>query len=325
MTKIRTRAALAAIPLALGALAIGASTASANSSSWDDNGSGTCALAQSRWGASASGELGTYCMQSVTGWIQINGGATQNQAISCANNAPGGSPGLSWSLDGQAYVNDPEWYDVGVDGENPLSYSYATFVGWQTGDGGDASLSTETWYGGVNTGNTTTGSYGSAGASVSNFGGSGNWQAALACVNAAGVSASGAGYAESERTSGAMARIASPSTQAEDAAPVRTRDKKIDTVDTKNGKAFLAREYALKTNVTRTDTRTCPAGMVRKGKLAYTVQEFPANRKAPKWKDRALVDVTMTPKGKNGGIVEMTLTKAKNPTVVQFQMRCGKA
>jgi hypothetical protein len=324
MTKIRTRAALAAIPLALGALAIGASTASANSSYWDDNGSGTCAYAQSRWGASASGELGTYCMQSVTGWIQINGGASQNQAISCSNNAPGGSPGLSWSLDGQAYVNDPEWYDVGIDGTNPLSYAYATFVGWQTGTG-SASLSAETWYDGVNTGNTTTGSYGSAGASVSNFGGSGNWQAALACVNAAGVSASGSGYAESERTSGAMARIASPSTQAEDAAPVRTRDKKIDTVDTKNGKAFLAREYALKTNVTRTDTRTCPAGMVRKGKLAYTVQEFPANRKAPKWKDRALVDVTMTPKGKNGGSVKMTVTRAKHPTVVQFQMRCAKA
>jgi len=327
MTKIRTRAALAAIPLALGALAIGASTASANASSqppWDDNGSGTCAYAQSRWGASASGELGTYCMQSVTGWIQINGGASQNQAISCSNNAPGGSPGLSWSLDGQSYVNDPEWYDVAIDGTNPVSYAYATFAGWQTGSG-SASLSGETWYGGVTTGNTTTGSYGSAGASVTNWGGSGNWQAALACVNAAGVTASGAGYAESERTSRAMTRMAFPSTHAEDAAPVRTRDKKIDTVDKVHGKAFLAREYALKTNVTRTDTRICPAGMVRKGKLAYTIQEFPANRKSPRWKDRALVDVKMTPKGRNAGMVEMTLTRAKHPTVVQFQMRCAKA
>ena len=325
MTTIRTRAALVAIPLALGTLAIGASSASANASSqppWDDNGSGTCAYAQSRWGA--SGELGTFCMQSVTGWIQINGGASQNQAISCANNAPGGSPGLSWSLDGQSYVNDPEWYDVAIDGTNPVSYAYATFAGWQTGSG-SASLSGETWYGGVTTGNTTTGSYGSAGASVTNWGGNGNWQAALACVNSAGVTASGAGYAESERTSRAMTRMAFPSTHAEAAAPVRVRDKKIDTVDTVHGKAFLAREYALKTNVTRTDTRTCPAGMVRKGKLAYTVQEFPANHTAPKWKDRALVDVTMTPKGRNGGIVEMTLTRAKNPTVVQFQMRCGKA
>ena len=92
-----------------------------------------------------------------------------------------------------------------------------------------------------------------------------------------------------------------------------------------HNKASLAREYALKPNVTRTDTRTCPAGMVRKGKLAYTVQEFPANHTSPRWKDRSLVNVTMTPKGNNGGMVSMTLTKAKNPTVVQFQMRCGKA
>lgn len=317
MTRIRTCAARAAIPLALGALAIGAGSASANSSYWDDNGSGTCAYAQSRW--AASGELGTYCMQSVTGWIQINGGASQNQAISCSNNAPGGSPGLSWSLDGQAYVNDPEWYDVGIDGTNPLSYSYATFVGWQTGTG-SASLSAETWYGGVNTGNTTTGSYGSAGASVSNFGGGGNWQAALACVNAAGVSASGASYAESERTAQSSER---PATQVATATPVRIRDKTIDTVDVKNGRAFRAREYALKKNVTRTDTRTCPAGMVRKGKLAHTIQEFPANRKAPRWRDRALVDVKLTPKGENAGMVEMTLTRAKHPTVVQFQMRCA--
>ena len=109
------------------------------------------------------------------------------------------------------------------------------------------------------------------------------------------------------------------------AAPVRIRDKTIDTVDVKNGKAFRAREYALKKNVTRTDTRICPAGMVRKGKLAYTIQEFPANGKSPRWKDRALVDVQMTPKGRNAGVVSMTLTRAKNPTVVQFQMRCGKA
>ena len=318
MTKIRTSAALAAIPLALGALAIGAGSASANSSYWGDNGSDTCTYAQSRWGL--SGELGTYCMQSVTGWIQINGGASQNQAISCANNAPGGSPGLSWSLDGQSYNNAGPWPALGIDGTNPLSFTYATFVGWQTGDGGDASLSAETWYGGVTPGNASTGSYGSAGASVSNFGGGGNWQAAIACVNAAGASASGNG--SNERTSRSSER---PSTQVANAAPVRIRDKTIDTVDVKNGKAFRAREYALKKNVTRTDTRICPAGMVRKGKLAYTIQEFPANGKSPRWKDRALVDVQMTPKGRNAGVVSMTLTRAKNPTVVQFQMRCGKA
>jgi hypothetical protein len=33
----------------------------------------------------------------------------------------------------------------------------------------------------------------------------------------------------------------------------------------------------------------------------------------------------MTPKGKNAGMVSMTLTRATNPTVVQFQLRCAKA
>ncbi len=105
---------------------------------------------------------------------------------------------------------------------------------------------------------------------------------------------------------------------------MRIRDKTIDSADKKKGRAFLAREYALKKNVTRTDTRSCPAGMVRRGDLAYTVQEFPSDNKAPKWKDRALVDVKMTPKGNTAGSVKMTLKRAKNPTVVQFQMRCGK-
>jgi hypothetical protein len=109
------------------------------------------------------------------------------------------------------------------------------------------------------------------------------------------------------------------------AAAVRIRDKKVDIVDAVNGRDSLAREYALKKNVTRTDTRTCPAGMVRKGKLSYTVQEFPANRKSPRWRNRSLVDITMTPKGRTAARVEMTLTRATNPTVVQFQMRCGKA
>ena len=327
MTKIRTRAALAAIPLAVGALAIGAGSASANSSNWGDNGSGTCSTVQSSWTPSQAGaELGIYCMQSVTGWISIGGGASQQQAISCSNNAPGGSPGLSWSLDGQAYVNDGPWYaltngygvNLGSDGTNGNNN-----VGWQTGDGGDADLTMEEYFYTTQNGSNSTGTYGSGGAGVTNFGGNGNWQAAIACFNAAGVTASG--QSSNERTAQSMERIAFPSTQAEDAAPVRIRDKKIDSVDKKSGKAFLAREYALKKNVTRTDTRTCPAGMVRKGKLAYTVQEFPANHKAPKWKDRSLVNVTMTPKGKNGGMVSMTLTRAKNPTVVQFQMRCAKA
>jgi hypothetical protein len=107
--------------------------------------------------------------------------------------------------------------------------------------------------------------------------------------------------------------------------PFQVHGKIIDVVDTVHHKASLTREYALKMNVRRTDTRTCPAGMVRKGKLAYTVQKFPSNHKSPKWKDRSLVSVTMTPKGKNAAMVSLTLTQAKNPTLVQFQMRCAKA
>ena len=298
------RSVLIALPLALGAIATGAGSASANSSSWGDNGSGTCSAAISQ------SQLGQYCMQSVTGWIQINGGQPQYQAVSCSNNAPGGSPGLSWSLDGQSYTTEngsvwPQLAAISDQGE---------FAGWQTGNG-SAYLNSQI-AGSITAGSASSSPpvYGTGQAAVDNLGGSGYWQAAVACLNAAGASA-----ISNER--GATR----PSAQVANAAPVRIRDKTIDTVDGKNGKAFRAREYALKQNVTRTDTRTCPAGMVRKGKLAYTVQEFPANGESPRWKDRALVDVQLTPKGRNAGMVEMTLTKAKNPTVVQFQMRCAKA
>jgi len=251
-------------------------------------------------------------MQAVTGWISIGGGASQNQAISCANNAPGGSPGLSWSLDGQGYVNNAQWYQVALrltTTNDPGQEEYPE-VAWQTGDGGDADLSSESWDGLIYAGSNSSAVYGSAGASVTNWGGSGNWQAALACLNQGGSA-----LVQSSRV-----RRGAGST----AAPVRIADKKIDTIDKAKGRAFLAREYALKKNVTRTDTRSCPAGMVRRGDLAYTVQEFPSDNKAPKWKNRSLVDVKMTTKGKNAGSVKMTLKRAKNPTVVQFQMRCGK-
>ena len=295
MTRIRNRAALAAVLLAVAALAVGASSASANSSNWGDNGSGTCNEMQSSWVPSQSGaELGTNCMQSVTGWIQINGDATQDQAISCSNNDS--SSGLSYSTDGQSYVNDGPWYATGTYG------AALNFVGWQTGtvDGKDgASLDGGLWAGGLTDGSNSPASYGSGGATVTNFGTDGGWQAAIACLNGAGQSAA----SRSDRE--------------------RVRDRTIDSVNKAKGKAFLAREYAVKKNVTRTDTRSCPAGMVRKGKLSYTVQEFPANNKFS-WKNRSLVDVKMTTKGKNAGSVTMTLTRAKNPTVVQFQLRCGK-
>ena len=298
MTRIRNRAALAAVLLAVAALAVGASSASANSTVWGDNGSGTCTAVEGTWSPSQSGaELGTYCMQSVTGWISINGGASQQQAISCANNDS--ASGLAYSVDGQSYVNAGPWYAAAITGSSDG-------IGWQTGNGGDASLSSEQFFGSETVGSNSSASYGSSGAGVTNWGGNGGWQAALACVNEAG-----AGKRLFQGRAGATA------------ASGRVRDRTIDSVDKVKGKAFLAREYAVKKNVTRTDTRSCPAGMVRKGKLSYTVQEFPANNKFS-WKNRSLVDVKMTTKGKNAGSVTMTLTRAKNPTVVQFQMRCGK-
>ena len=295
---IRDRAVLGAVLLAVAALAVGASSASANSYQWGDNGSGACNSWQSQQQPSLVGtELGTYCMQSVTGWIQINGGASQQQAISCANNDS--ASGLAWSVDGQPYVNNGPWYEVG---DKPT----AAPVAWQTGNGGDADLSSEAF----DNPNPTPGSnssavYGYGGAGVTNWGGSGGWQAALACVNGAAPKRLFQGRAGATAASG------------------RVRDRTIDSVDKVKGKAFLAREYAVKKNVTRTDTRTCPAGMVRKGKLSYTVQEFPANNKFS-WKNRSLVDVKMTAKGKDAGSVKITLTRAKNPTVVQFQLRCVK-
>jgi len=298
--------AIAAVLLVIAAFSVGAASASANSHQWGDNGSGACNTYQSYQQPSVAGtELGTYCMQSVTGWITINGGASQQQAISCANNDS--ASGLSWSVDGQAYVNAGPWYALALntaqqEGEPEGAYVIEQ-VAWQTGNGGDADLTSETWMGPVTQGSNSSASYGSGGAGVTNFGGNGGWQAAIACTN------------------GAIGkRFIHPGTKA--SAP-RAHDRTIDAVDKVKGKAFLAREYAVKKNVTRTDTRTCPAGMVRKGKLSYTVQEFPANNKFS-WKNRSLVDVKLTTKGKNAGSVTMTLTRAKNPTVVQFQLRCGK-
>ncbi len=321
MTRIRNRAALAAVPLAAAALAIGAASASANSYQWGDNGSGACNAWQSALNPSQAGvELGTYCMQSVTGWITINGGATQEQAISCANNDS--ASGLSWSVDGQAYVNAGPWYALAVinaSDTNPGDDSVSAPVGWQTGNGGDADLSSETWGGMDYSGSNSSDVYGSAGAAVTNWGGNGGWQTALACKNGQGNFT----QTQGRRTGPSSQRFAFPSVQVAKASAPRARDRTIDSADKKKGRAFLAREYALKKNVTRTDTRTCPAGLVRRGKLAYTVQEFPANNKFS-WKNRSLVDVKMTNKGKNAGSVKMTLKRAKNPTVEQFQMRCGK-
>ncbi|MEX1219173.1 MAG: hypothetical protein WEB05_02165 [Solirubrobacterales bacterium] len=316
-----TTVALATVLLALAALTVGAKSAPANSYNWGDNGSGACSAWSSNELGTAGAELGTYCMQSVTGWISIGEAASQQQAVSCANNAPGGSPGLSWSTDGQSYVNAGPWYE--------LAYSFGpngvgAFPAWQTGNGGDADLGSEAWYGSSSDGSNSSGDYGSGGAGVTNWGGSGGWQAAIACMNQAGTTQ----VCDNTPVLGNPACPAGTSSffgrgAGVKAASVPIRDKTIDWINKAKDKAFLAREYALRKNVTRTATRTCPAGMLRKGKPTHTVQEFPANNKYS-WKNRSLVDVKMTVRGKKAASIRMKLTRAKNPTVVQFQLRCGK-
>lgn len=327
------RLAVLALPLTLGMLAVGVGSANQpQSSNWGDNGSETCTLAEGSWSPSqGSAQLGTYCMMAVTGWIQIYPQQTQVQAISCASNAPGASPGLSWSVynntidDTQA--NGMPWYQLA---NGPVKASpgspadtTANVTGWQTAT--KPALATLPYPNPITFGSVATGTYGSGGIKVQNpymSGGPVAWQGAIACVNSAGAALQGA-Y-QSERPPRAAA---APRGERQVTLPLRApriADLVIDAVDSSRGRAFLAKQYALRKNVTRTATRTCPAGMVRTGRLAYTVQQFPADRRAPKPKDFSVVDVQLAPKGRNAGVVSMTLTKAKNPTVVQFQMHCAR-
>ena len=323
-----SRAGWLAVTLALGVFLGASSTVSANATpNWGDNGSGICS-------PTFPSELGTYCMQSVTGWIQINAAYTQNQAISCSNNsAATGEPSLAWSTDGQAYNNAGPWYSLfqaSSSDENGEDDGQA--VAWQTGNGGDASLDSEVWCcaGQDSTGSNANQTYGSGGATVSNVGGNGYWQAALGCTNLAGCEAGwqGGGSGNCAGTSSANVSSNAHSLALEmvsgssGVVPNKQPDRTIDSIDRINGRAFLAREYVLQKGALRTDTRTCPAGMVRHGKLSYTIQEFTADHQAPQWKDRSLVKVVMTPKGRNAAKVAMTLRRGKNPTVFQFQMRC---
>ena len=326
--------AVLALPLTLGALAVGAGSASTPpSSNWGDNGSQTCTLAEGSWSPSqANAQLGTYCMMAVTGWIQIAPGVVQQQAISCASNAPGGSPGLSWSTYNNT-INDTQangmpWYQLANGPAKAIpgtpANTTANVTGWQEGTNDRASLVPSVYLNPITFGSVATGTYGSGGVSVQNdpFAGSGYWQGALACVNSAGAALQGAYQAERAPRPAAAPRAEAQSATAPRAP--RIADMAIDAVDATLGRAFLAKQYAVKKGVKRTATRTCPAGMARVGGLAYTVQEFPADRRSPRWRDRSLVTVEMTPKGRNAATVSMLLTRATNPTVVQFQMRCAR-
>ncbi len=330
-----TRLAVLALPLTLGVLAVGVGSATqTQSSNWGDNGSQTCTLAEGSWSPSqSSAQLGTYCMMAVTGWIEIYPTDVQVQAISCASNAPGGSPGLSWSVYNNTIdntqANGMPWYQLA---NGPVKASpgspadtTANVTGWQTA--ANVNLRTFPYPNPITFGSAATGTYGTGGMKVQNpssvTGPGVMWQGAIACVNSAGALLQGAYQSDRAPRAAALPRGRAAQVMVPLMAP-RIRDTTIDAVDMKSGRAFLAREYVLRKNTTRTATRICPSGMVRTGKLTHTVQEFPANRKAPKWKDRALVDVQMTPKGRNAGMVKMTLTRAKNPVKVQFQMSCAR-
>lgn len=307
------RAGLLTIPLAVAVLLGTTANVSANQTKdWGVNGSGVCL------NVDTNVALGTYCMQSVTGWIQINMDATQDQAISCSNNDT--TAGLSWSDDGIPYIAAGPWYAL-------VFFNYkddpaGIAVAWQTEAGvGGASLDSEAYVGNISEGSNINGTYGSAGAKVSNLGRSGYWQASLGCVNLAG---SNAGYGGPEGTTPTIQSVPAVKSVAKKFNDIRDQypDKTIDSVDLALGKAFLAREYTLEKRVRRTDIRTCPTGMIRKGKLAYTIQEFTANHQAPQWIDRARVRVAATGLNKRSAKVAMKLITGDNRTVVQFQMHC---
>ena len=308
------RAGLLAIPLAVLVLLGTTANVSANSSpEWGDNGSGTC----SHVDTASNAQLGTYCMQSVTGWIPIKMDESQQQAISCSNNDT--TAGLTWSTDGIPYNAAGPWFALVIALSD--TNTSGTVVAWQTEAGvGGASLDSEDYDDtGTATGSNLTDQYGSAGAAVSNLGSSGYWQAAVGCVNLAGSNKGYGGQGTPTTQSvPAVKSVAKKFNDIRDQYP----DKTIDSVDLALGKAFLAREYTLEKRVRRTDIRTCPTGMIRKGKLAYTIQEFTTNHQAPQWKDRARVKINATGLNKRSAKVAMKLITGDNRTVVQFQMHC---
>ena len=305
------RAGLLTIPLAVAVLLGTTANVSANQTKdWGVNGSGVCSV-------TGQYELGSECIQSVTGWIQINETFFQDQAISCSNNST--ASGLAWSVDSQPYVNAGPWYAlVSKPSDNSGSTPSGEYVAWQTGNGGDAFLDSIIWDYNPNYGSIPNQTYGSANATVNNVGGDGYWQAATGCINQAGADA---GFADPQSTTQSVPAVKSVAKKFND---IRDQypDETIDSVDLALGKAFLAREYTLEKRVRRTDIRTCPTGMIRKGKLAYTIQEFTANHQAPQWIDRARVRVNATGLNKRSAKVAMKLITGENRTVVQFQMHC---
>jgi|APCry1669189241_1035207.scaffolds.fasta_scaffold48491_1 hypothetical protein len=305
---------LASVALVTGTLSIvSVAPASANTDNWGDNGSAACDI------YNVGQELGTFCMQSVTGWIQIGEAASQAQQVSCSNINPGGSPGLSWATDGQAYVDDPTW-GLTTPPQNPGG-SGGNY-GWNAADGADLTAEADDVYqGGTTEGNP----YGYQMVAVTNWGGSGEWQAAIACLNTAGANAAladGNISAVSYRSPGAHAQfLASTSTK----PYVGNLDSKTVTTTKDGSSALMVRNYSVQTGKIRTDSYVCPMGMVRSGYPTWTVQTFPADHKAPPRSKWSQVKVTPSKQGNNGVKVSLNLKKASYPTSVQVQVKCVKA
>lgn len=287
-------------------------SAEGNNDEWSafgyGNGAGTC--------FDYLGTLGEYCMNSTTGWVQIDADKTLEQQVGCENNANTNSANgnsLQWSLyNNTPFINNGPWYyliNQGIAG-------YA--VAWATGNNGYAYLSqnnyTNSTYAGGPGGYY--GSYGYAGVNVSNVAAYGGYfQAAVGCTNSVPANASPAPNSMVAQTSATVTPISF--------AP-KSKHVTMDSVDLEKGKAFLAREYVLQKGKTIKDTRECPVGMHVVGERTWTIQEFPADHQEPKWKERAIVKVNHNKVGATKVKHTMRLTRAKHPTVVQFQIRCSK-
>jgi hypothetical protein len=291
-----------------GSIVLGSGSASAEKSwNWTyqnyGNGAGTCS--QDLFGAA----LGTYCMMSVTGWIQIGPNQTQEQQVGCQNNAT--SQGLSWSLyNNKPFVNRSPWY---------YTINNGVFIGTALGfqvdtQRGRADLDHSQRY----TGNTFSGGgsgdyygiYGYSGLKVYNLAAYGGyWQAAIGCRNKDGQPQN-LPRASSEDTTGPAIN--------------NTVMVTMDSVDNSAVTALLVRDYSMIKGKMVTDTRECPAGMKVVGKPTWTIQEFPADHQAPYWADRAIVKVHYKKMTSTQMRTTMRMVRGKHPTVLQFQIPCSK-
>jgi hypothetical protein len=247
-------------------------------------------------------------MMSVTQWIQINAGETQTQNISCANNSTPG--GLSYSL----------WDNSPFNNQGPWMTTTASGYAWWTG--GVANLTVS--YPGFNSLQDSA-NYQTTGLTVTNWGGNGNWQLAIPCYNAYLNSALVKKSTELQNAQTLINNVATPAVARDitNLTHPRTEIITADHIDGKYRYALLAREYPLEKGKLVKDIRECPAGMKVVGKPTWTIGVFTADHQAPKWADRSIVKVQHKNVGTTKIAHAMRVTRAKNPTVVQFQIHCA--